>query len=693
MLAHAWTEAVSWTTYLAMSGEETEQLLARLITRLVAAVTATPADEQAAMEVAAELVAHDFTGPRSIGCSIEILARGLPQLPQLRDIDQRDTAVLRVLAALSDGYAQALRRRILDEQEQVAQGLVRAKLEAEARFQEIFLVSTVGIAISTLEGIVVDANQAFSEIVDRPLTDLIGVALPELLQAEDDKALAEAYRKLTEGTLPRLRYRRQASTGTGELTWTHLGGSLLHDADGVPTHHLTIVENINELHLLQQELSRQALHDVLTGLPNEHYLMSRLQEVLERAGPSTQVTLCRVKLDNFSVINDGVSRAAGDALICSIAHRLGELVHGLPAMVARLSGDDFAILIEDGPNNPKPCVLASRINEALAESVYLDDHGLAVSASVGVVRRSVRGLSPAELISSANITLHRAERTGAGQWSLYDAEAEAYERTNYRLAADMPGAFENGEITLRYQPVCRLDSGRIVAIQALLHWDRSDGTVLDHPACLALAEGSGLLSQLGRWVVRESCRTHSQVLQDPACGAPLLRVDLTTHLSQDPDLIAVVNDALSATGLRAEQLQIGVPQLALTRRRGDLVDNVGVLKQLGAEIVMVGAAAGLGHMIYLEDFPLGAIELPPDIVARIAARPGKESVVAQALRHAIPLVHSAGATVIVAGIDTLEQVKWWLSAGADSARGAYFGAPVQACELPALLTTAFRNHS
>ncbi|MGH3696883.1 MAG: EAL domain-containing protein [Pseudonocardiaceae bacterium] len=135
-----------------------------------------------------------------------------------------------------------------------------------------------------------------------------------------------------------------------------------------------------------------------------------------------------------------------------------------------------------------------------------------------------------------------------------------------------------------------------------------------------------------------------------------------------------------------------MPLLALIRRRGDIVDNVDVLTQLGAEIVLVGAAAGLGYMAYLEDFPLSAVELSPDIVARVAARPGDHSVVAQALRQAIPLVHSTGATVIIPGVDTPEQAQWWHSAAADSARGAYFSTPVPASELPGLLTTAFRDH-
>jgi diguanylate cyclase (GGDEF)-like protein/PAS domain S-box-containing protein len=349
---------------------------------------------------------------------------------------------------------------------------LHAKLEAEAWFRQVFLSSPVGIAISTFSGIVIDVNHAFAEVVGLPAADLVGAALPTLLSAGDDTTLADAYRKLTDGELPRFWYARQVTAATGEVAWTHLGASLLHNAYGMPTYHLTTVENITELHMLRQELSRQSLHDVLTGLPNEQHLISRLQEVLGTARPTAQVTSCRLNLDNFSVINDGVGLDAGATLLRTVADRLSEMVAGLPAMVVRISGDDFAILIEDGPQTPAPGVLGPHINEALHEPVYHENRGLALSASVGVVRLPASGLSPAELLRTANTTLHRAKRTGGGQWSLHDPEADAMDWEIYRLVAEMPGAFENGEITLRYQPVCELSGGRIVAIQARLRWER-----------------------------------------------------------------------------------------------------------------------------------------------------------------------------------------------------------------------------
>ncbi len=690
-LAQAWAEVASRTTYLPMSGAEIEQFLARLIDRLVVAVAGAPVDERAAIEVAVELVAHDLTGPSSIARSIDVLANGLPRLAELQHVDQRDAAIQRVLGALAGGYAEALRQRTLDEQDQVTRALLEAKLDAErglrvseARFRQVFAEATVGIAISDLDGTVVVANRTFARMVGRTPEDLIGAALPELLHDEDDPTLGEAYRELASGKLTHFRHRGQLTAASGEVTWTFLSGALLRDPDGVPTHHVIIADDITEIHLLQRELSEQALHDRLTRLPNEHYFMSQLQDVLEGVDPATQITVCRVNLDGFSVINDGIGRRAGEQLLCSVAERLRDLVIGEQAMVARMGADDFAILIEGGMGGRDLGLFAATINIRLCEPVYLDDRGIAVSAGVGVVSSPAGGISAGELIRAADVTLHRAKRTGRGQWDLYDPQYDARQRARYQLAAEIPGAWECGEIEVRYQPVYGLDSGLIVAIQALLRWDRA-GTVLDHSECLALAEQTGLVGPVGPWMLQEACINLAAWTARRSTRAPLLRVDLTARLSQDPDLVAVVKDALGATGARAEQLQVGVPLAALVRGHGDVVNNVGVLTELGAGVVLLDAAAGPGYLAYLEDFPVGAVEIAPEIVARIARRPGDDSVVARVVREVIPLVHSTDATVIVPGVDTPEQAQWWRNAGADSARGAHFSPPIPHPRLPPLL--------
>lgn len=185
-LARAWAVAVSRSTYLPMSGEEIEQLLTRLIHRLVTAAAGAPVGERAVIDVAAELVVHDFTGSSSIGRSIEVLTDGLPRLAELQHIDRRDATVAQVLGALASGYAEALRQRTLDEKDQITQALFQAKLDAErelqiseARFRQVFSEAAVGIVISDREGTLFAANRVFAGMVGRKPEDLIGAALPD----------------------------------------------------------------------------------------------------------------------------------------------------------------------------------------------------------------------------------------------------------------------------------------------------------------------------------------------------------------------------------------------------------------------------------------------------------------------------------------------------------------------------------
>ncbi|MGH8917530.1 MAG: EAL domain-containing protein, partial [Actinomycetes bacterium] len=576
-------------------------------------------------------------GMNSIGRSIEVLGDGLPRLAELQHVQRCDATLLRMLGTLASGYAESLRQRTLNEQDRVTRAVLQAKLDAdrelqvsESRFRQVFSEAAVGIAISELDGTLVAANRVFADMVGRDSEDLIGAALPEVLHTEDDPTLGAAYLNFATGELPYFRRQGRLTAADGETVWAFLAGSLLRDPGGVPTHHLIIADDITEVQLLQQELPRQSLHDRLTGLPNEHYFMSHLHDVLEGADLSTEVTLFRVNLDSFSVINDGIGRLAGESLLCAVAERLKELVTGdRAAMVARMGADDFAILIERGMDRRALSLFAPTINLRLCEPVHFDEWGMSVSAGIGVVSRAASGTSAGELIRAADATLRQAKRIGRGQWELYDAARDAEQQAHSRLAAEIPGAWEFGDIDVHYQPVCRLDDGRIVALQALLRWDRADGTVVDHVECLKLAERTGLVVELGDWILEKTCGRQVALSQCPADRAPLLRVNLTAQLVQNPDLVGVVRGALSATGLRAEQLRVGVPLAALARGRGDVVDNVGVLADLGVEVVLLGVATGPGYMTYLEDLRVGAVEIDPNVVARIAGRPGDDSVLAR----------------------------------------------------------------
>jgi EAL domain-containing protein (putative c-di-GMP-specific phosphodiesterase class I) len=307
---------------------------------------------------------------------------------------------------------------------------------------------------------------------------------------------------------------------------------------------------------------------------------------------------------------------------------------------------------------------------------------------MGIVHRTAGGMDTRELIRAAEATLRRARRTGRGQWDLYDPSADAEQRARYALATAMPEAWENGQVTLRYQPLVRLDPtaadvGRAVALAALLRREHPERGVVAHEDCLALAEQTGLILTIGPWMLRQASEQLRGWRDQLGAAVPPVRVDLTTYMTQDPDLVAVVRGALTEAQLRPEDIQLGMPVEVIVAGHGDAVDNVGTLADIGVRTVLTRYGQAVGNLVLLESLPVQGVEMAGPLVHAAAQRP--DSVVRAALAAMVPLIRRTGTAVVVAGVDDTAQATWWRDTGADSARGAALAQPVAPQDIPALL--------
>ncbi|MGH3974455.1 MAG: putative bifunctional diguanylate cyclase/phosphodiesterase [Pseudonocardiaceae bacterium] len=689
-LARQWEKALRTTAYVPTSRAAVDRVLRELLDRLFDSLAAEKFSPEPGRMVGQRLVAAYFINEQSLSRTIEVLGQGLPANPELRGIDGLAGKVVSVLGTVAAGYAAALRDQIFDQQEEIKKALLKARRDAErglrvseAKFRQLFTSSAVGIAISDLEGKIAQINQALREIVG----DLAaGRSLYDLFHPDDVAPLRIAYQELVEGkrTGSRLAQRIRLIDKDGEPAWTYLAVALLRNVDGAPTDQVTIVEDVTELHLLGQELRHQSLHDALTGLPNQQFFMSTLESVLERAGHGLRITVCKIDLDSIAVINDGFGREIGDQVLQSVAGRLQGIVAGEKATVARFGSDEFAILIENSSTTPDVAALAASINSELAEPVYTDGGGLAVSGCVGVVEHQGRGGKVAMLLRAAEAALHRVKSSGKRQWGLFDSHGDTNHRFRCRLAAAMPGAWESGEIHLDYQPLVRLADGAVVGIQALLRWDHPYSGSLSHQDCLELATRTGLIIPLGQWMLHSACAQFTSWRRRLGEVTPLLHVALTPQQAHDPDLVAGVVGALKHTAFAAERLQLGIPVSALTAESDEAEDNLRVFADMGVSIALLGFS-GLADAAHLEDLPVRTVEIAPGVVRRVAQRLSGGSAVLRAVPVVFQLVHGYGATVIVRGIDTHNEADWWRSTGADVAQGAFFAPPAPPDEIVTLL--------
>ena len=461
-LARRWMNALTATAYIPLSRAEIEQALLDSLIEL-------PAEPES---VAYRLVSLHATGPESLQVTIDVLSSSF-ELP--------------VLARLSSAYAQAMRMDAFDQQEQIKVAIVRAKQRVErtlkvsqARFQEVFDSAALGIAITDFAGRCVESNDALAEIVGlQSGADLHERDLTDFYHPDDVASLSASYRKVREGHVDRFRDQRKLIRADGEPVWVYLAVSLLRDADGEPTHFVTMVEDISELHLLQRSLDHQLLHDSLTGLSNRQHFVTQVERRVE----SDPITLYHLGLDAFSVVNNGLGHETGDKLLKIVAARLRKLADEKKAIVARIGGDEFALLtVADNVTST-----VEEIQDALAEPTFVDDHGIALSASIGVVDRPPAFTTAAELMRCANAALRQAKARGKRQWALHDPHDDARRRGRYALAASMPGAWEHGEIEIVYAPVHDLETREVLGAVARLHWDD-----LSHNDTMALADSTGL---------------------------------------------------------------------------------------------------------------------------------------------------------------------------------------------------------
>lgn len=679
-LTKRWVSTLNQVSYVARSRADLEDELGELVDLLIEVVRAAELVTDDAVEAGARLAAIGFANSACLQHSIDLLGTLLTEVPQVGDVAGTQGRVVSTLAAFAGGFATGLRGKLFADQEDVKRALVRAKetaerdLEAsEALFREIFTSSSAGMALSGLDGALLRANRAMSEILEYRPDELVGMHLDALFHPEEAEYLWARYQGLlTEPALP-FRERSTLLRKDGEEVQAFLSGSVLRDPEGRPRHFITTVEDVSDRQLLEGRLQFQATHDGLTGLVNRQRFIGRLEEVLRGKDAAEEISLLHIGLDGFSAVNNGPGRAVGDGLLQAVAGRLLDLVAVEQATVARLDADEFGILIEHSADTPNPATIAHLINEELAEPVYVGDDGVATTACIAVLHRPPTDADPADLLQATDITLRRLKAAGRRQWGLVDMARHEHERQRFNLAASIPGAWENGEIDLEYQPIVAIEDRRVVAVQPLLWWNHSELGRLDSDRCVEVVEQTGLSLPIGRWMLAQACEQVMSWRVAELGELPQLCVELTRQQSADPDLVSTVQAALDTTGLPVDRLRLGMPVHALCMLDGVAEENLDILVELGITVVLYEFGTTRGDLACLEDLPLQAVKFSPRVVTRVARGVDNDTLFVRAVRDLVPLVRGEGASVVVSGIDSEKQLEWWRGVGAQYAQGSLFG--------------------
>ncbi|MEQ9503336.1 MAG: EAL domain-containing protein [Deltaproteobacteria bacterium] len=421
----------------------------------------------------------------------------------------------------------------------------------------------------------------------------------------------------------------------------------------------------------EQRVRALASRDALTGLANRTTFQERLNEALARSERSQEpIALLFVDLDRFKAINDTFGHAAGDIVVRDVASRLSEAVREYD-VVARLGGDEFAVLLSELDDPLTPQRVADRILDALALPIPLGDATVAISASIGIATSPDAGRTAEQLVKSADFAMYAAKRAGRNGYRSFNEVDDPRSTRRHQLLSDLRASLDERRFVLHYQPQFRVENHEPVGAEVLLRWQRQDGTLVPPGEFIPLLEDSGLIVDVGAFVMREACRTLAAWRRD---GAPDFRiaVNLSPKQFESDGLVDVVQRALADADLEPSALELEITESLLMRDTTRTSNTLGALAELGVRIALDDFGTGYSSLAYLERFDVDVLKIDRSFVQPL----DKSAVSAGSVAGAIvSLGHQLGLEVIAEGVETVRQLDALRWEGCDVVQGYLLGRP------------------
>ncbi len=558
----------------------------------------------------------------------------------------------------------------------LAGALIAATRRQTAHFRSLVTASTDLVLVFGPAGCV---------YASKSVTEVIGVSENELRGAgflgyvhKDDRALVKEV---------------AANGGTGEVVfrvtnrfgeWRHLEARVTDLRSDRHVRGIVLnARDISERLRLEEALTHQAFHDVLTGLPNRALFADRLEQALARARrPGASVVVMLLDLDGFKQVNDSLGHKAGDELLQTVAGRFDAVIRPSDTL-ARLGGDEFAILLE-GVLEAEALRLATRLSDELSEPISIADHELAISASIGIVASTDGQARAEDLIRDADVAMYAAKESGRGRYEVYHHDMAREFGEVLGLEHELRLGLGRGEVTVHYQPEVTVPDGEMVGVEALLRWNSPTRGQVSPSEFIPIAETTGLIFPLGEFVIREACRQTAEWLR-----AGLLPERFITWVNVSAKQLAqggisdLVKAELSRAVVPPRRLGLEVTETAIIEgapgdlARGELED----LRSIGVRIAIDDFGTGFSALGQLRRFPVDVLKVDRSFVQGVELDAKDRAITA----NLVNLAHSLGLQAVAEGIEQQGQLDSVDAVGCDIAQGFLFAKPGPASQITDLL--------
>jgi diguanylate cyclase (GGDEF)-like protein/PAS domain S-box-containing protein len=436
----------------------------------------------------------------------------------------------------------------------------------------------------------------------------------ERVHPEDAAALRRELERHFAGETLQLECAYRMRHRDGQWRWMLARGAALRGPDGRAHRVAGSQTDVTDRRRAEAQLLHEALHDSLTGLPNRALFQERLAQLFRRRPDGPGFAGLFFDLDRFKVINDSLGHAAGDELLRIIGGRLHECVSA-DDTVARLGGDEFAIVLAEIESHAQVRHIAARVQEVVAVPATLGTSEVVTTASIGIAVGPAAYAGGDEMLRDADLAMYRAKAQGPGQLVLFDESMYEMSRASLELETDLRRAIERGELRLHYQPIVSLERRRLLGFEALVRWEHARRGLLAPAEFIGLAEETGLILPLGRWVLENACRQMKGWQERFPLRAPAsVSVNVSGKQLAHPDFVGDVAAALASTGLAPGHLRLEITESVLLSDPDAAVRVLAELRTLGVQLHLDDFGTGYSSLLYLHRFPIDAVKFDRSFV-------------------------------------------------------------------------------
>ncbi len=543
----------------------------------------------------------------------------------------------------------------------------RRKSEEELRkLSQVVEQSPVSIIITDLDGIAEYVNPKFVEVSGYSMKEVVGKKTSILRSGHtSERVYKELWKTIKSGK----EWRREIQNRKkdGQLFWEDVLISPIKGSNGKITHFLAIKEDITMKKEYEKHLIQKINFDYLTDLPNRTLVFDRLSQAITGASrKDREVVVMLIDLDQFKIVNDTLGHAAGDKLLMEAAGRLTSSIRKSDT-VARLSGDEFLVILPDLTAATHSAVVAQKILEAFSRPFFIDGREVFVTASIGLTVYPSDGENPDILLRNADAAMYRAKKESRNTFRFFTLEMDDRAIERMEMETHLRYALDKGTLEVQYQPFIDVKSGKLVGAEALLRWNDPAIAPVTPDQFIPLAEETGLIIPIGEWVLNEVC-AQAKIWQEQAGLSLRVAVNISSRQFKSNDLVGTVARALKTSNLSPEYLELEITERLLMEDAIKTKETLNKLHEMGLRLSVDDFGTGYSALSYLKNFSFDTLKVDRSFVRDVTVDP-EDAALTKAI---IGMAHSLGLMVIGEGVETEEQLKFLDSEGCDWVQGFYF---------------------